>query len=117
MPFRDPEDKVRAMRDWRRRTHTPAYMRWLNQRRSHRRWVGDVMQDAAERAIAAPNGYAAELVLRAALDEVRARERALGNRYDHDLDRAYYDESPQRPGPKAAARSRAARRGAARAAS
>lgn len=98
MPHRYPEDRRAAMADWRRRANTPAYMRWLGARRKLRIETGDALREAAEAALAAENGYAAALILQGALDVVRARERELGNRFDHERDEAFWEEAP-RSGP------------------
>lgn len=98
MPARDPEKRRKTMAAWRERAHTPAYLRWLGARRAFRMEAGDLMRKVAEEALAAENGYAATLILRAALDDLEERERAVGNRYDHELDEPFWDEGA-RPGP------------------
>lgn len=86
------------MAAWRDRTNTPAYMRWLVARRKLRIDAGAFLREAAEAALAAENGYAATLILRAALDDLDERARTLGNRFDHERDEPYWDEG-RRPGP------------------
>lgn len=94
--------EVKRKRDaaWRGRTSTPAYMRWLHERRYFRMETGDFLRGEIRRAMAAENGYATNVILWDALDEVDRREEVIGNRFDHERQQPFWDANFARGAPR-----------------
>lgn len=90
MPHKDPAKRREALARW-RAGRTPAYNRWLYERRALRFEDAARFREAIERAL--DDGPAdAELFLRAALERADERARQVGNRYDHANDHPFWED-------------------------
>lgn len=83
MPHRDPAARKKKLKDW-NESRTPAYHRWLYARRKLRFDKAEAYEKLLR--VAADGNGLYESAARELLDEMDARERAIGNEFDHDLD-------------------------------
>jgi hypothetical protein len=95
MPYKDPQKKRERMQEWRERHSTPEYNRWLYQRRK-------MWQDATfamHETLATIAGSSQEPIAQREATEVLAWfenfRREVGNRYDHQNNKPYYEEGKE----------------------
>lgn len=94
MPSKDPVRRQQVMKAWRSRAHTPEYMKWLYARRKINATKVAIYESALrtitrdERSQMCSHRNEAEAALAAAA----ALEREVGNRFDHEKKRGYWEE-------------------------
>lgn len=97
MPYKDRERRLHAMENWRKK-RTPEYHKWLYERRYLRFWKAETFEKALEQVAEvlaedpSKTGQRALTIARAWLDEAAAREKELGNRFDHEKNQSYNEE-------------------------
>lgn len=91
MPSKDAKKRRETLARW-RAGRTPAYNRWLYERRALRFEDAMRFRDAIERALGKPRPADAQSILRAALEKADARAREVGNRYDHKNDHPFWED-------------------------
>lgn len=89
MPSKDPAKRRATLARW-RAGRTPAYNRWLYERRALRFENEARFRDAIELALRQPGS--AEAILTEALEQANARSRQVGNRYNHPNDHPFWED-------------------------
>jgi hypothetical protein len=95
MPIKDHERKLAVMKAWRSK-RTPAYNRWLYARRKLVYDQRDSLRAAVGMALAAlraDSESGAEMILADALKEIDLLAIGVGNRFDHERDEPYWDDT------------------------
>lgn len=87
VPIKDPERKKEVVAAWRKRAHTPAYMKWLYARRKINADLV-AMYEVVLQALA-DDGYQFPKDALRHGDEMR---REVGNRFNHETDEPYWKE-------------------------
>lgn len=91
MPHKDPAKRRETLARW-RAGRTPAYNRWLYERRALRFEDAARFREAIERAIGEPGVGGAKAILVEALEKADERARDVGNRYDHEHDHPFWED-------------------------
>jgi hypothetical protein len=95
MPTKDPQRRKELQDDWRRRRSTPAYNRWLYDRRQLHAEVAAIHEQVLlliARTTAANNAAA---LAEESLKVAQKRREEVGNRFDHQNQKPYYKEGKE----------------------
>jgi hypothetical protein len=87
MPYKDPAKRAKAQAEWKKRSYTPAYMKWLYARRKLSVEKMTLYEEALEQVGGEEWAFAQNV-----LKKARTLERKVGNRFDHENDKPYYKE-------------------------
>ena len=88
MPYKDPK----GQKKWRQRNHTPAYNRWLYARRKVRFDNLQTLEEAIIEALRADSTQIMKETLTKAIEKAHHQEHKVGNRFDHQKDKPYYQK-------------------------
>jgi len=92
MPNRDPVERYRTRKRWQEKHHTPAYNKWLYAKRKLKADKAAVYE-ALLSDIAREDVFDVAEAATRALDWASERERETGNKFDHEKQQPYYQES------------------------
>jgi hypothetical protein len=96
MPYKDPQKKLERMKEWRAKNDTPEYMKWLYARRKlHENTAAIHEQTLLLIARTMHTSDAAKKRAEQSLAEAEKMRREVGNRYDHQNNKPYYEEGKE----------------------
>lgn len=92
MPSKDPVKRKKTLDAWKKRSYTPAYMKWLYGRRMFPKKAADEFRDVLTTITKESTDKAIADLAAAALQWEHIQAAKLGNRFDHERDEPFWKE-------------------------